>query len=162
MENLIGMAAVIAAIFLHKERAIPLIILAFYVMVISLTVSMTGSLGSIYQEVSMPDEKAVTWYVINTAICILIAMSIMCCVRLRVVAGWRATLAYTYACITFITAMYDASGLISASFNLSGYSHVYSLHQQFAIQLDVVVAWLASNNAVSRRINRAFRYDAEQ
>lgn len=150
MENYIGMAAVIAAIiFSRSGRAVPLIILAYYVLCIASIDAFFGWLDNLDDTIISEQEVYTKWYIvqvlINSFVCVLLAL--LC-------SGSK--IALFYACITAMSAIYNVAGLFFAAMSMDWYADVYLLHQQYAIQLDVVVAWLASDNAVSRKINRAF------
>lgn len=154
MENYIGMAAVIAAIVFSKSgRAIPVVVTIYYMLCISADRYFWGMDGSIFEVVTTTTSKAAAFQVVMVAIDAIIVVAILAFCR-------HSKIALFYACIVGMSAIYNTLGLFFSALSMDWYSHVYLLHQQYAIQLDVAVAWLASDNAVSRKFNRAFGYDA--
>lgn len=150
MENYIGMAAVFAAIILSKrERSVPVVILAYYALCISVDVSFWSAQESIFTVVTTTKSKAAEFQLFMVAIDTIIIISLLTFCK-------RTTTVKFYAAIVALSALYNALGLFFSSLSMDWYSDIYLLHQRYAIQLDVTVAWLASDNVISRKINGAF------
>ena len=148
MENYIGMAAVIAAIILSKsERSVPVVISVYYALCMFSIHAMLGDIPNLDDIVRINKFTPAEWYVVQVSISATVVVSLLAfCKRTKIVLF--------YACIVALSSAYNTAGIFFSALSMEWYSHVYSLHQQFAIQLDVVVAWLASDNAISRRIKQ--------
>ena len=150
MENYMGMAAIMAAIVLSSGRRLtPVVILFYYAIVLISWKYSLHFIGSIFDPVNAEKDAAAEWYLMQTSIDAIIVISLLSLCR-------RCKVVLFYCCIVALSALYNTAGLFFSSLSMDWYSNVYSLHQQFAIQLDVAVAWLASDNAFSRKLNRAF------
>ena len=155
MENYIGLAAVLAAFILSKEnRRVPLFISIYYTVIIVAVNVFFNYPERASAIVTMGKIDAATWYVVITSIHTLAVISLLAFCK-------RTTIVKLYAGIITLSALYNTFGLFFSSLSMDWYSDIYLLHQRYAIQLDILVAWLASDNVISRKINGAF-YDARK
>lgn len=149
MENYIGLAAVFAAfIFSRDGWRVPAVIVFYYVSFLLLRHFYIDD-GSAFVTVEMSKSKAAEWFVLFTAINTIVIIALLGICQ-------RTLLVKLYAAIVALSALHNTFGLFFSSLSMNWYADVYLLHQQYAIQLDILVAWLASDNAISRKINGAF------
>jgi len=150
MENYIGLAAVLAAFaFSKNDRRVPLVIAVYYVINIALIESFFGSLKSVFSPITISHHSAALWYLLITALNTLVIIALLSLCK-------RTILVKFYACVITLSSIYNALGAFFSALSMDWYSDIYLLHQQYAIQLDIAVAWLASDNVISRKINGAF------
>lgn len=150
MENYIGLAAAFAAFVFSKGcRRVPLVITLYYLAVIVAVSVFFGYVVNSFIPVTMKKIDAATWYVVITSIHTLAVISLLAFCK-------RTPIVKFYAAIVALSALYNTLGLFFSSLSMDWYSDIYLLHQRYAIQLDVAVAWLASDNVISRKINGAF------
>lgn len=153
MENYVGLAAVFAAfIFSKKDRRIPLTITLYYVAYLLLW---NGSIGGVsaFEKVIMSHAKAAAWYLLFTALNTLVIISLLTFCK-------RTLIVKFYALIIMLSSIYNTAGLFFSALSMDWYSDIYLLHQRYAIQLDILIAWLASDNVISRKLNGALKHDA--
>lgn len=149
MENYIGMAAVFAAIVLSdSKRNVPVVIFCYYALYIALWSSNFSGISA-YEKVTLSSEGAAIWYLLFTSINLIVVIALLTLCK-------RTLLVKFYAAMVALSAVYNTFGLFFSALSMGWYSDIYLLHQQYAIQLDIIVAWLASDNVISRKINGAF------
>ena len=147
MENYIGLAAVFAAFLYSKDKRVPLVIMAYYICYILTISEFIGLIPNLDTPVSLPNRTPAVWYLMLTSInCLVVASLLSFCKR--------TTMVKFYAATVVITALHNTLGLFFSSLSMDWYSDIYLLHQRYAIQLDIIIAWLASDNALSRVVNR--------
>ena len=150
MEIYIGLAAVFAAFILSKENSrVPLVIAAYYVAYMITSFETLGFLATVFNPITLGKGAAAEWYLIQTAIDTLIVISLLAFCK-------RTLLVKFYSSIVALSALYNTFGLFFSALSMDWYSDIYLLHQRYAIQLDITIAWLASDNVISRNINGAF------
>ena len=149
MDNYIGLAAVIAAFLYTEDKRVSAVIIAYYICYILLIGDFIGYAVNIDDPVTLQKRSAAAWYVMATAINLLVVISLLAFCK-------RTLLVKFYASIVALSALYNTFGLFFSALSMDWYSDIYLLHQRYAIQLDITIAWLASDNVISRNINGAF------
>lgn len=154
MENYIGLAAVFAAfVFSKNDYRVPLVITFYYIANILLIESFFGSLSSVYDSITVSHDKAATWYLLITALNTLVIIFLLAFCKCSLIVKF-------YAAIITLSSIYNTGGLFFSALSMDWYSDIYLLHQRYAIQLDILIAWLASDNVISNKIYGAFGHDA--
>ena len=144
-----GMAAVFAAIILSKgNRSVPVVIFSYYAFYIAMDYSAFGFQSSAFDIVTVSKQDAVNWYLIQMVIDASVVVSLLTLCK-------QTKLVRLYAAIITLSAAYNVFGLLFSSLSMDWYSDIYLLHQRYAIQLDIIFAWLASDNFISQKINGA-------
>ena len=142
------MAAVFAAIILSKSnRSVPVVILSYYAMCISADMHFWGMHNSIFTIVTTTKIKAAEFQLVMVSIDTLIVISLLAFCK-------RTLLVKFYSSIVALSALYNTFGLFFSALSMDWYSDIYLLHQHYAIQLDIIIAWLSSDNFVSRMAHR--------
>ena len=149
MENYIGLVAVFAAFLLSTDnRRVPLVIAAYYVTYIIISTETIGFVMTVFEPVTASKRDAANWYLIQMVIDASIVVSLLTLCK-------QTKLVRLYAAIITLSAAYNVFGLLFSSLSMDWYSDIYLLHQRYAIQLDIIFAWLASDNFISQKINGA-------
>ena len=145
MLNFIAMAAILAAIFLSRSgRTVPAIMLAYYFVALA---SMHLILGTIdaNQPVILSPERANLWYITSISIDVIFIVGVMLvCSFERLSAFYRFVILYIVLTKVF--------GLVFGSTENEWFVTTYEIMKSPVVLLEVSIAWLASDNLVSRRI----------
>lgn len=146
MENLVAMVVITAAIFLSKRNAIPVTIICYYALYAGLQSVTIGAVSDYLPYVSLSFEGASIYYLGFAAIELLIV--ILLCLNAQ---NYR-NITIFYAIMIFISMAFNAIQAFSMTIESNWFIDFYTIRQQIAIPLDITVAWLGSDNFVSRRL----------
>lgn len=153
MENYIGLAAVMAAFILSSKgsRYMPACIAAFYVLYMAAYEVFFGIPESAFSTISTTKDIAACWYLLMCFMAFTIIMLISYCYQ----GKRKPFLVIAYLVILLSNCAYNLLGMFNAIGDWPWFADFYLSYQRYAIQLDILIAWLASDNAVSRTIHRA-------
>lgn len=146
MENLVAMVVITAAIFLSKRNAIPVIIICYYALYGGLQSVTIGWITDYLPVTKMPFDLAAIHYLFAVAIELLII--ILLCLN----TSQYRNIAIFYAIMVLISMAFNAIQAFSMTIESNWFIDFYTIRQQIAIPLDITVAWLGSDNFVSRRL----------
>lgn len=146
MENLIAMVVITAAIFLSKRNAIPVIIICYYALYAGLQTVTIGSVSDYLPYVFISFESASIYYLGFASLELLII--ILLCLN----TSHYRNITIFYAIMVFVSMMFNAIQAFSMTIESNWFIDFYTIRQQIAIPLDITVAWLGSDNFVSRRL----------
>lgn len=144
MENLISMVVITAAIFLSKRNAIPVIIFTYY----ALYLGWLTAFGGIYESAfSQQTVNFASIYYLGFASIELLIIILLC-----LNASQYRNIAIFYAIMVLISMAFNAIQAFSMTIESNWFIDFYTIRQQIAIPLDITIAWLGSDNFVSRRL----------
>jgi hypothetical protein len=155
MENVISMVAVLAAISLSRNnKSLAVIILAYYAMVFAWMVEFSGMVNQSFGGLRFTWDKVTIWYLVLVCIELLIIISI--CIYSAKLPKKQKVIPLFYAAMVLISLIWNAIQALSMTLHSNWFLELYTIRQEIAIPLDIAVAWLGSDNAISRKVNRAF------
>jgi hypothetical protein len=146
MENLVAMVVITAAIFLSKRNAIPVIIICYYALYAGLQTVTVGWITDYLPITKMSFSMASIYYLGFASIELLII--ILLCLS----ASQYRNIAIFYAIMVLISMAFNAIQAFSMTIESNWFIDFYTIRQQIAIPLDITVAWLGSDNFVSRKL----------
>jgi hypothetical protein len=146
MENLIAMVVITAAIFLSRKNTLPVIIICYYALYAGLQSVTIGSVSDYMPYVAISFKSASIYYLGFASLELLII--ILLCLN----ASHYRNITIFYAIMVFISMMFNAIQSFSMTIESNWFIDFYTIRQQIAIPLDITVAWLGSDNFVSRRL----------
>jgi len=146
MENLVAMVVITAAIFLSKRNSIPVIIICYYALYSGLQYVTVGWITDYLPVTRMPFYLAAIQYLFAVAIELLII--ILLCLS----TSQYRSIAIFYAIMVLTSMVFNAIQAFSMTIESNWFIDFYTIRQQIAIPLDITVAWLGSDNFVSRRL----------
>jgi hypothetical protein len=145
MENLFAMVAISAAILLSKKhRTLPIIILAYYAAYVFAQSSYSGFNGAYLEIVKDTFNRLSLWHLLSCCIELLIIIAL--CINCK--SYPRLTIAYAVLVGTSLTC--NGVQAISMTFESNWFIGAYTIRQQIAIPLDILFAWMGSDNVVSK------------
>jgi hypothetical protein len=144
MENLLSMAVIATAIFLSKRNTIPIIIFSYYAIYLGWLYAFGGIYESSFSYETV--NLASIYYLGATSISLLVIIPL--CLNAQ---NYR-NITIFYAIMVFISMVFNAIQAFSMTIESNWFIDFYTIRQQIAIPLDITVAWLGSDNFVSRRL----------
>jgi hypothetical protein len=148
MENYLGLAAVFAAFILSKrDRSVPLIITIYYLLCIYFDYAFWGVHESVFSTVKSTATEIAEYHLAIVSSSVMIIVLLLSSKKPKVIVRF-------YAAMVTLSALHSMLSLFFSSLSMDWYTDIYLLHQRYAIQLDIIIAWLASDNALSRVVNR--------
>ena len=146
MENLISMVVITAAIFLSRKNTLPVIIICYYALYAGLQSISLGSVSDYLPIVHISFGLAAAHYLFAASLELLVI--ILLCLN----TSHYRNITIFYAIMVFISMMFNAIQAFSMTIESNWFIDFYTIRQQIAIPLDITVAWLGSDNFVSRRL----------
>lgn len=143
------MAAIIAAIFISNgRRSIPLVMLAYYSVTL---ISMYVILGTVdtSKPVHVTPYAASLWYGSSISIDLMFSVAVL------LICSFER-LSLTYRILIFYIVLTKLFGMAFNDVTVEWFVTTYKILKAPVVLLEVSIAWLASDNPVSRKIYRIF------
>ena len=139
------MIAIVAVIFLSKEKFIPIALIAYYAGYLTVEYITFGVIQDLSGGLYAGKSTATIYYISFAAIELLIIITL--CIN----SNKYKKIGIIYSVFVLTSMIFNATQAVSMSIESNWFINIYSIRQQIAIPLDIIFAILGSDNFVSRK-----------